>query len=267
MRQHADLNKYGMHSVNNNDMTRLLNKIQVRLQLGSNFPLPTGCKKDDWADIIMDQSISTFSEFFPYKIQDVISPDRVKNGYFFIDQNVPVGAKILGIADIDWLAYRSDSRFDRYGINLDAQTWMTRQYAIDDIAMTAVGNDLLSLFDLGIFIEYQAPNKCRLVSVNGNPVSQFRPFPLTILIEHPGLWTISPTMMETAFIKIAMCDVATLIYGEIKYYDGLDTVYANLDLKLDTLQEWANKRDDIIREFQEAVTTTANDAAPIMVTV
>jgi len=266
MANNRDPNKYGLMSRNNNDMTRLLNKIELRLQLGSNFPLPDGCKKDDWPRVILDQSISTFSQYFPYKIQDVITPNVVKDGYFFIDQNVPVGTKILGIGDIDWLAYRSDSRFDRYGINLDAQTWMTRQYAIDDIAMTIAGNDLLSLFDLGIYIEYIPPNKCRLVSVNGNPVSQFRPFPLIILIEHPGLWTISPTMMET-FIKICMCDVATLIYGNIKYYDGLDAVYATLDLKLDTLQEWANRRDDIIREYDEAHTTTANDSAPIMITV
>ena len=266
MRNNVNLGKYGFHSANNNDMTRLLNKIALRLQLGSNFPLPDGCKKDDWAGIILDQSISTFSQYFPHQIQDVITPNIVKNGYFFIDQNIPEGTKILGIKDIDWLAYRSDSRFDRYGINLDAQTWMTRQYAIDDIAMTTIGNDLLSLFDLGIFIEYYPPNKCRLVSVNGNPVSQFRPFPLIILVEHPGLWTISPTMMET-FIKIAMCDIATLIYGEIKYYDGLDTVYAQLDLKLDTLQEWANKREDILREYDEAHNTTANDAAPVMITV
>ena len=98
-----------------------------------------------------------------------------------------------------------------------------------------------------------------LVSVNGSPVSRYRPFPLQIFIEHPAnLMTISPTMMET-FERLAQADVAGFLYQQLKYYDGTETVYTNLDLKLDTLQEWYNRREDIIRELDEAHTTTANE--------
>ena len=261
-----DLNRYGLGNINNNEMTRLLNKIELILQLRS-LPLPDDCNKEKWAEIIYEHSIPTFSNYFPYEIQDIITPDLQKDGYFYIDQHLPTGTRIIGVKDIDWLAYRSDSRFDRYGINLDAQTWMTRQYAIDDIAMTQVGTDLISLFDLGIYIEFVPPNKIRLTSVSGNPVSRFRPFPIRIYIEHPGLHTISPSMMES-FIKICLVDVATLVYGTLKFYDGMDTVYATLDLKLDVLQEWAspNKRDEVLKEYDDAHTTTASDY-PIMMTV
>ena len=261
----AGMNTYGLASVNNNEMTTLLNTIELRLQCRS-MPLPDGCKKDDWAEVINEQSIPTYSRYFPYQVQDIITPDMKKDGFFFLDQHLPEGTKILGINDIDWLAYRSDSRFDRYGINLDAQTWMTRQYAIDDIAMTTVGTDLISIFDLGIYPIYVAPNKIRLESVNGNPVSQFRPFPLKIFIQHPGLHTISPTMYET-FIKICLVDVATLIYGTIKFFDGLDTTYGSLDLKLDVIQDWANKREEVIKEYDDAHVSTASEFQPIMFTV
>ena len=131
----------------------------------------------------------------------------------------------------------------------------------------SINNVSLSLFNLGIYIEYIPPNKIKLVSTNNSPVSKYRPFPLKIFIEHnKDLMTISPTMMET-FEKLAMCDVATMLYENLKYYDGMDTVFGNLDLKLDQLQDWMNKRDDVVRELEEAHTTTANENQPIIMTI
>jgi hypothetical protein len=73
-------------------------------------------------------------------------------------------------------------------------------------------------------------------------------------------------MMEI-FEQLAQADIATFLFQNLKYFDQQDTVYMQLDLKLDTLQEWANKRDDIIRQLEEAHTTTANEAQPIIMTV
>ena len=78
--------------------------------------------------------------------------------------------------------------------------------------------------------------------------------------------TISPTMMET-FEKLAQADVAVFLYQQLKYFDGIDTVYANLDLKLDTLQEWANKREEIVQQLEEAHTSTANEWQSMIMTV
>ena len=72
--------------------------------------------------------------------------------------------------------------------------------------------------------------------------------------------------MET-FIKLAKCDVALAIWNVLKYYDNMDTSYATLALQLDTLQENANARSDVIRELEEAHVTTANEHQPIMMTV
>ena len=111
------------------------------------------------------------------------------------------------------------------------------------------------------------PNKIRLVSVNGSPVSRYRPFPLEIFLEHPiNLMTISPTMMEI-FEKLAQADVATFLFQSLKYFEGQDTVFMQLDLKMDTIMEWANKRDDIVRELADNYVSTANDGQPLMITV
>ena len=258
-----------MNIINNkspNQMTLLLNKIQRRLGLIT-LQLPKEIDKDTWHTIIEEDTIPTFSRYFPYKITTIIDNSCAKDGYFFVDKDLPEGCKILGVKDIDWQAYRVDPRFDRYGINFSTYDFIARDYSIDDVAFSQVGADFLSLFNLGIYIEFEYPNKIKLVSVNGSPVSRYRPFPLQVFIEHPSnLMTISPTMMET-FEQLAQADIATYLYQQLKYYDNQDTVYMQLDLKLETLQEWMNKRDDIVRQLDEAHTTTANDGASLIMTV
>ena len=151
-----------------------------------------------------------------------------------------------------------DPRFDRYGINFATFDFISRDYGIDDVAFTQTSADFMSLFNLGIYIVFDPPNKIKLESVNGSPVSRYRPFPLQIFIEHPAnLMTISPTMMET-FESLAQCDVAIFLYQQLKYFDDFDTTYAQLQLKLDTLQSWADRREDLVNKLDEAHTTTAN---------
>lgn len=249
-----------------NEMTSLLNKIERRLGL-SLLPLPENINKDTWHTIIEEDTLPTFSRYFPYKITVVIDNTCEKDGYYFIDKDLPEGTKILGVKDVDWQAYRCDPRYDRYGINFSTYDFISRDYGIDDVALSQTSADFMSLFNLGIYIEFEYPNKIKLVSVNGSPVSRYRPFPLQVYIQHPAnLMTISPTMMET-FERLAICDVASFIYNQLKYYDGTDTVYANLDLKLDEIRNWAEKRDDLVRELDEAHVSTSNEFTNLIMTV
>ena len=57
------------------------------------------------------------------------------------------------------------------------------------------------------------------------------------------------------------------LFNSLKYRDGLDTVVGNLDLKLDVIQEKANSRDDLVRELDEAHTSTANEFGTMIFTV
>lgn len=249
-----------------NQMTLLLNKIERRLGLKV-LTLPEGLTKDNWAEVIIEDTIPTFSRYFPHKITTIIDNTCEKDGFFFIDKDVPEGCKIIGVKDIDWQAYRCDPRFDRYGINFATFDFISRDYGIDDVAFTQTSADFMSLFNLGIYIVFDPPNKIKLESVNGSPVSRYRPFPLQIFIEHPAnLMTISPTMMET-FESLAQCDVAIFLYQQLKYFDDFDTTYAQLQLKLDTLQSWADRREDLVNKLDEAHTTTSNFDQTMIMTV
>ena len=249
-----------------NRMTTLLNKIERRLGAAI-LPLPKNVGKSMWHEIIEEDTLPTFSRFFPLGITTIIDNTCMKDGYYFVDKDLPDGAKIIGVQDVDWEAYRVSSEFDRYAVNFDSLNFVARDYSLEDVAFQQVGTDLMSLFNLGIYPEFIAPNKVKLVSVSGSTVSKYMSFPLKVLLEHPAnLMTISPTMMET-FERLAQADIATMLYQNLKFYDGFDTTYAQLDLHLDTIQEWYNKREDIIRELDEAHTTTANEAQPAIITV
>ena len=249
-----------------NRLTNLLNKTERQLGL-SFIPLPDSLKKDTWPEILQDTTLPTFSRYFPNGYTTTIRPDCYRNGWYYIDQNVPKGSIILGVSDLDWQEYRVEPSYGRYGINFSTYDFMSREYNMDDVAFSQMSADICSLFDNSIYIEYKAPNKVRLVSVQGAPVSQHAPFPLKIFLQHDiNLMTISPTMME-AFERLAKSDIAMAVYQYLKFYDSTDTTYATIDLKLDTIREWAEKREDIVKELEEAHVSTANEFQPIMMTV
>ena len=145
---------------------------------------------------------------------------------------------------------------------------MTNNFGMDDIALAQMRADHMSLFNNQIFVEYKPPNMIKLSTVSGADITRgMKSFPIELLIKHaPNLMTIPPTMMEI-FEELAEADVANFLYQNLKYYDGLETVYANIDLKLSDLQDIASKRDDIVQRLDEAHVSAANTHQPLMFTV
>ena len=68
-----------------NDMTSLLKKIERRLGLLPLTPhLPKEYGKEAWADVILTDTMETFSRYFPHKLRFVVSDEtcnkRKENG-------------------------------------------------------------------------------------------------------------------------------------------------------------------------------------------
>ena len=123
----------------------------------------------------------------------------------------------------------------------------------------------MSLFNNGIFVEWEPPNKVRLVSTTGLDIGRnMNSFTIDLFLKHPdNLATIAPTKMEI-FEDLARADVATYLYQYLKHFDGLETVYATIDLKMD---EWAtqmNRREDILQQLKDGYVSMANDNQPAM---
>lgn len=245
-----------------NRMSKLLSKIERRLGMVM-LNLPEQIGKDYWPTIIEDDSMPVFSRFFPYAITVMIDHTCHKDNYFFIDKDVPSGGIILGAKDVDWQAYRNTStglnKYHTYDQNIMIDN-------VDGIALTQAAADYRSLFDLGIYVDFLPPNKIMLVTASGAIVNRFESFPLKVFIQHPmNLMTISPTMMGI-FEDLCTSDVATFLYNQLKYYDDTETTYMTLNLRLEILQEWMNKHDDIVRQLDEAHVSTANENQYIMIT-
>lgn len=251
-----------------NRMTDLVNKIERRLGTKP-LNLPEDLKKDKWAEnVIVPDTLVTFSRFFPYQITVMIDNSCKKDGYYFIDKFVPDGTEILGVKDLDWKNFARDSIRIQQGVGYGIYDFLANNYGLDDIALLQLRADCTSLFNNGIYINFIPPNMIKLESVNGGDVSRgLVNFPINILIVHrDNLMTIAPTKMET-FERLAIADVATFLFQYLKHFDGLETVFANVDLKLSYLETEANKRDDAVEYLRNNYVSAANDAQPIMFTI
>lgn len=252
-----------------NQMTKLLNKCERRLGTKV-LNLPEHLTKDKWVEVVTEETLDTFSRYFPRAITIPIptkSP-RDKEGYYYIDNEIPDNIEILGVKDIDWNLFAQDSiklqQSQGYGI----YDFLSNNYGLDDAMLIQMRADHLSLFNNGLYVDYKYPNRIKIVSVTGAEVCRdLATIPIIMLVKHSeNLMTISPTKMET-FEALAQADIAKFLFSELKYFDGLDTVYANIDLKLSDLENEANKRDDIISILKEGYVTAANDDQPIIYTV
>jgi hypothetical protein len=72
--------------------------------------------------------------------------------------------------------------------------------------------------------------------------------------------------MET-FEALAFADIANFLALNLRYFDGLETVFVNVDLKLSELQDVANKRSDIIEKLENSYVSTSNKNIPYIWTV
>lgn len=249
-----------------NKMTNLLNKIERRLGTRQ-LNLPDYLQKDKWADeVIANETLDTFSRFFPNQITITLhGHNRSKDGYYLIDEDIGDDIEIIGVKDIDWRNINR-SPYDNYGFH--SSGFYAAGYGTDDVALLQARADQTSMITNVVIADFYPPNRVRLITTSGNDISRsIEEYPITVFIKHAlNLMTIPPTMMET-FEKLAMADVAGFLYGNLKYYDGLETVHASIDLKMSDLESIASTRDDLVEKLDEAHVSAANKNQPMILTV
>lgn len=260
-----------------NDMSHLLNKIERQLKIIPIYDnLPERFQKPEWARVIKEDTMSTFSRYFPHRMRyHVDSTTSIKKGgWYYLDDNIIGDNKVLGITDIDWQQFGSmDGSLAAAGAwgypdaFPYAQGYGTSSVLADQITGLALNADINSLFSggAGIYVETDVdiPNKFRVMGYSGQTYS-LKSFDIFVLLQHKDLNTISPTKMEI-FEQLAKSDVATLLCN-LKYYDGFETIFATVDLKISDLESESSKRDDIISKLDEAHVSYSNLAMPLIVT-
>ena len=249
-----------------NNMTNLLNKIERRLGTKP-LNLPDDISKDKWAEVIISDTLVTFSRYYPAAVKYQLGPKDKKNGYYYLDEDLIGGLKILGIRDISWEDFAEDSFGIQESAGYGIYNFLGASYDVSDIGFVQMRADHMSLFNNGVYPIFEPPNRVRLQSATTQDITGFRSFHIWILVEHnANLTTISPTQMET-FEQLAQADIAQFLYRYLKYYDQLQTVYATIDLKLQDLETEAAKRDEVINYIKDSYVSASNANQPIMWTI
>ena len=246
-----------------NNMTALVNKIEQRLGTAP-LTLPDHLQKSEWPNkVIIPMTISTWSRFFPNKIKYHIDGSHpMKNGWYILDEDMFDGVKILGVQNINWANFNANGYGGSYGY------YDTYSYGlgVEDMANIIGGTNIASLYNNNLYPTFEPPNRFRLETMYGR-LATVNAFDVYVLVEHnPTLLSISPTQMET-FEKLAQADVATYLHQELKYFDNLETVFANVNMRLDELQEKANQREEIMNYINESYVSAANKNQPYILCI
>lgn len=253
----------------NNSMTKLLKKIERRLGLKV-LNLPEGLKKEDWVEVIEDDTLQTFSRYYPHAMSVEINTVAKKKGkYWLIDEDlIGKDIEILGVKDIDWSEPKNNSVYGTYGTAYGISDWFCQPMCLEDMVSLQFAADNTSMFNNGLYVDFESPNKICIKSAFGYDITnQLNSYWIVLLIKHPtSLMTIPPTKMGT-FESLAIADVANFIYQQLKYYDGMETVFANVDIKLDDLRTYADMRQEIIQKLEESYVSFGNKNQPMILTL
>jgi hypothetical protein len=253
-----------------NNISKLIDKIEWRLGL---IPLtkhlPEEFGKNAWATVIKEDSLLTYSRYCPRKFSFKVTPQTApkKGGWYYIDEDYVGSQSILGVGDIDWTKFgnRSIGLAQTFGYGtIDAG--LAANFTIDDIMGMKQRADYASMFSNQIIPEFEAPNKIRLVAA-GNYDVNIGEFNIILYLKHlDSLTSIPPTAMEK-FEQLAQADVAGFLVNNLKYWDGFETIFSTVDLKLSNLESEASKRESIIDYYEANYVSAGNKAIPLIMTI
>lgn len=256
-----------------NKMNLLLNKIERRLGTKP-LMLPEDIAKDKWVDeVIIPDTLLTFSRYFPHMVRIMIDTNdksKKRNGYFIIDNALLGGQEILSVRDIAWDIYGREDGGLAQQSSLGYYDYLSayNNYSMDDVMLLQARADMTSIFNNSIFVDFKEPNLIRLQSVtHGDITGGLGVIPLDVFVCHPAnLMTIPGTMMGV-FENLATADVASFLVAYLQHYDGLETVFAGVDLKLSYLENWASRREEFVNELKESYVSASNKNQPLMYAV
>lgn len=251
-----------------NNISKLIDKIERRLGLLALTPhLPDNLNKNVWGDIIKEDSLLTYSRYLPRKFSFKITEESApyKDGWYYINEDLVGETSILGVGDIDWQTYNQNSAGLAYGYGA-IDSGISTNFTFQDIQGLKNKVDYSSLFCNQIIPEFSPPNKIRLVAV-GNQNIRLKSFNIILYLKHfDSLVSIAPTAMEK-FEQLCQADIAAFLSSNLRYWEGLETVFTTLDLKLSYLESEAGKRDGIIDYLEQSYVSAGNKAIPLMMTV
>lgn len=194
---------------------------------------------DDILDIVFEESLYTFSTYYPYftniTIKGETATDPENQGVFFLDTSEQVGEElvILGVSKM----FRSNGFYTN-------SMWPIYREA--DWVDLQLSQDLASAVQVPDTFKFLPPNK---VEIFPKSYSNWD-FTIQLKCVHPvSLGTIPPGLRDY-FYKLCVYDVKIALFYMLKNYDQLNTPYGSIDLKIEDYEAAVQERQELIELFK-----------------
>lgn len=207
----------------------------IKRHLGaSHRPLPID--DEEIIEIINDESLVTYSKYFPYLYDITVTPNDAvpgTTGRYFIDVD---GLEVLGIFN----TYRTSG-------NPFLEGFPGQYVNPTDGIQNQLINNLASYTQVPTTFEFLPPNVMEIFPkyiYNENIM-------VTVKCVHPSHLATIPLSMRDEFYKLCLYDVKIALWHILKQYSGLNTAVGSIDLKIEDYEAAEAERKDLLERWDE----------------
>lgn len=237
--------------------------------------LPRNIDKYKWVELIQTDILKLYSTYFPHLIiydLDVKADYNQKNDAYTINKDFIKNnnIEIIGIKGFDHRDVYNNHGFLPGGLVLAPEFYHGGMLSQCELKNPAMGlpNQLLdvaiSINESGlvkdpILFDFISPSSVRITNkIHQDIVKYYSNIKIELLVVHPkSLYTLSTSQL-LLFKDLCTAKIAEFLYGYLKYYDGIESGYQTIDLKLDSIQDWKDRLDSIIEKIEESYISVSN---------
>lgn len=261
-----------------NKMSDLTKKISNRLGIEAMMQkLPENIDRYKWVELIQNEVVELYSRYFPHVITYAFIPREdfnSKNNAYTIKKDF---IKNNNITVIGIKGYTPNSSYSNQGFLPDGLILRDGYNSRDlysqslcelsnphiglkdpliDIYASVANEGLIKdpiIFEFYPPFSFRVTNRSYQDMIKGNGIME-----IELLVVHPkSLFTLSPSQMEL-FEDLATCKIAEFLYGHLKYFDGIESGYQTIDLKLDSIQDWMGRLDNVLEIIRDSYISVSN---------
>lgn len=198
------------------------------------------------ADLIMNETMATFSIYFPTEVRhDILSQTDKVDGYagrywLKTDRQITTVSKVfVGVGN----SVSGISGNGLSGQHIDGgRTIMEHQSVLD----------ITSAYDNPTTHQFIPPNQVEIT-----PAPKQMIITTMLHVKHESFETIPPGLRER-FMKLAEYDVKIDLLGIRKYFTNISTTFGELELNTEMLEDANDKRDELLELFRTKMMHSAN---------
>jgi hypothetical protein len=200
--------------------------------------------EEDIVNLLQTETLPTLSVYFPFYLEYMLDTQTTLVEGMGNTYNLPtelMGFRIIGCEKvIDSLGYTASSGMNFGILGTDMVSSMT------NFMNTKLSNGLTMAMLPPTTFQFMPPNLLRV----HNTYSGRNLFTVLKSTHRKDFSTLPFGLLESVK-RLALADVANDLLGIRNYFQNVGTTFGEINLNLDQLKEWSDKRDDLIESFRK----------------